>query len=43
MITFTQFEEEILLSESHEGAESDNKSGDESNDDSIIPPLLRLE
>ena len=42
MITFTQLEKENLLSESHEGAKSDKKIGDESNNDSIIPPLLRL-
>ena len=37
IITFTQFEEGGLLSENRDD------SGDESNDDSIMPPLLRLE
>ena len=36
---FTQFEEGNLLSETREYAES----GDQSNDDSIMPPLLSKE
>ena len=43
IITFTQFEERNLVSETHEDAESDDKSGDESDDDSIISPLLSVE
>ena len=43
IITFTQFEEENLLSETREDAESDDKIGDKSDEDSIMPPLLRLE
>ena len=39
VITFTQFEEGSLLSETCEDAES----GDESNDNSITPPILILE
>ena len=39
IIKFTQFEEENLLSETRNDAEI----GDESNDDSIIPPLLSEE
>ena len=35
VIKFTQFEEEDLLSETHDNAES----GDESYDHSIMPPL----
>ena len=38
-IKFTQFEEENLLSETRNVAEI----GDESNDNSLIPPLLRKE
>ena len=36
IITFTQFEEGSLLSETRNNVES----GDESDDDSIVPPLL---
>ena len=39
-ITFAQFEEEGLLYETREDAESDDESGDKSDDDSIMPPLL---
>ena len=39
IITFAKFEEGDLLSETHNNAES----GDASNDDSIMPPLLREE
>ena len=39
IITFTQFEEGNLLSESCNDAES----GDESDDNSVMPPLLSLE
>ena len=39
IITFAKFEEGNLLSETCEDAES----GDESYDDSIMPPLLRKE
>ena len=42
IITFAQFKERNLLSESCEDAESDYKSSDKSNDDSIMPPLLRM-
>ena len=36
IITFAQFEDEGLLSETHDNAES----GDRYDDDSIMPPLL---
>ena len=39
MVTFAQFEEVNLLSENLEDAES----GEKSDDDSIIPPLLSEE
>ena len=39
IITFAQFEEGILISETH----NDVESGDKSNDDSIMPPLLSEE
>ena len=39
IITFSQFEEGNLLSETRNDAES----GDESNDDSIMPPLISEE
>ena len=39
IITLVQFEEENLLSETREDA----KSGDESNDDFTMPPLLSKE
>ena len=39
IITFTQFEEGNLLSETHNDAES----GDKSNDNAIMPPLLSKE
>ena len=43
IITFAQFEEGDLISETRENAEIDDESGDESDDDSIMPPLLSLE
>ena len=43
IIKLTQFEEGNLVSETHENSESDGKSGDESKDDSIMPPLLSVE
>ena len=43
IIRSAQFLEESLLSETREDAESDDKSGDETDDDSIIPPLLSVE
>ena len=43
IIKLTQFEEGNLVSETHENSESNGKSGDESNDGSIIPPLLSVE
>ena len=43
IITFTHFEDSDLLSEIRECAESDDKSGDKSNDESIMPPLLSVE
>ena len=42
-IMFAKVEEGYLLSEACEDAESGDKSGDESDEDSIMPPLLRLE
>ena len=39
IITFTHFEEGDLLSETRDNAESN----DESDDDSIMPPLIREE
>ena len=39
IITFTQFEEGNLLSKNHDDAEC----GDESDDDSIMPPLISEE
>ena len=39
IITFAKFEEEDLLSETRNNAES----GDKSDEDSIIPPLIREE
>ena len=39
IITFAQFKEGDLLSETH----NDEESGDESYDDSIMPPLLSKE
>ena len=43
IITFTQFEEGNLLYKKIEYVESNDESGDESDDDSIMPPLLNLE
>ena len=43
IIKFAQFEEGSLLYETRENAESDDKSGDASNDDSFMPSLLSLE
>ena len=43
IIMFAQFEEGGLLSETCEYSEGDDKSGDESNNDSIMPPVLNLE
>ena len=43
IITFAKFEEGRLLSETCEDAESDDKSGDKSDDNSIFPLLLSLE
>ena len=43
IIKFAQFEEGNLLSETREDAESDDQNGDESDDNSIMPPLLVLE
>ena len=42
IITFAQFEEGGLLSETRKDAERHNESGDESDDDSIMPPLISL-
>ena len=39
IITFTHFEEGVLLSENRDDAES----GDESDDDSIMPPIISKE
>ena len=39
IIKFAQFEEGNILSESH----NDSESGDESNDNPIVPPLLSEE
>ena len=43
IITFAKFEEVNLLSETREDVESDDKSGDRSYDNSIMPPLLSIE
>ena len=43
IITSAQFEEGGLLSETREDAEIDDESGDKSNDNSIMLPLLILE
>ena len=43
IITFTQFKEVNLLSETREDVESDDEIGDKSNEDSIMLPLLSLE
>ena len=43
IITFTQFEERNLFSETNEDAESDGKSGNRSDGNLIIPPLLSSE
>ena len=43
IITFTQFEEGNLLSETREDTEINDKSSDKSDDDSIMPPLLSEE
>ena len=43
IIMFTQFDKGGLLSETREDEEINDKSSDESNYDSIIPPLLSLE
>ena len=43
IITFAKFEEGRLLSETCEDAESDDKSGDKYDDNSIFPLLLSLE
>ena len=43
IITLAQFEDRDLLSETREDAEINDKRGDESNENSIIPPLLILE
>ena len=43
IITIAQFEEGGLLSETRSDAEIEDKSGDKSNYNSIIPPLLSLE
>ena len=43
IITFTHFETGNLLSETHEDVESDEKIGDESDEESIMPPLLSSE
>ena len=43
IITFTQFEERDLVSETYEDAESNDESDGKPNDDSIMPPLLSLE
>ena len=42
IIMFAQFEEENLLSETREDAENDDKSGDKSDDYSVMLPLLIL-
>ena len=39
---FAQFEEGDLWSQTREDAESDDKIGDKSDDDSIMSPLLSL-
>ena len=43
IITFAQFEEGNLLSGTLEDVESNDKSVDKSDENSIIPPLLSLE
>ena len=43
IITFIQFEEGGLLSETREYSEIDDESGDEYDDDSIMPPLIIVE
>ena len=43
IIKLTQFEEGNLLSETREDAESNDESGDKSDDDPIMPPLPNLE
>ena len=43
IITFAKFEEVNLLSETREYTESNEKSGDKSDDDSIMPSLPSLE
>ena len=43
ILTFAQFEEGNLLSENSEYAEINDKSGDKSDENSIIPPLLNEE
>ena len=40
IITFMQFEERNLVSETREDVESGDKSGNKSDDDSIMPPLI---
>ena len=43
IITFMQFEERNLVSETREDVESGDESGNESYDNSIMPPLLSEE
>ena len=43
LCTFAHFQQGNLLSETLEYAEIDIKSGDKSDDDSMIPPLLSVE
>ena len=43
IITFAQFKDGGLLSETREDAEIECKSGEESDDNSIMPPLLGVE
>ena len=43
IITFAQFEGGDLLYETREDAEINDESSDESDYDSIVPPLLSLE
>ena len=43
IVTFAQFEKGNIWSETREDVESDDKSSDEYDDDSIMPPLLSVE
>ena len=43
IITLSQFEEGNLLSKTREDVESDDKSGEESDEDLIMPPLISVE